>query len=76
MTHPLGEEHDAAVQWAADLARSLDTRDKTALEAAWNGPHGLQHRATLKKTPGGIALLEQLVVYVRERMKALDQVPA
>lgn len=69
--HPLGEEHEEAVQWAADLALSLDQRDKTALEAAWNGPHGLRHRTTLKKSLNGTSLLEQLVVYVRERMATL-----
>jgi hypothetical protein len=67
VAHPLGEDHEAAVQWAADLARSLDRRDKATLEASWNGPEGRQHRDQLKRT--GVPMLEQLAAHVRERVR-------
>lgn len=68
---PQSPEHDAALTWAAALSRSLDTLDRAALKAAWDGEEGKAHREQLKKTaPDALRLL---VVYVREHAESLPK---
>lgn len=71
---PQPPEHGAAVDWAAALSRDLDTLDRTALKARWDGEEGKKHREQLKKT--GAELLAQLVTYVKARVSQLEPAAA
>lgn len=65
-----GPSHEAAMDWAADLARGVDRLDRPTILEAWNGEAGKAHREQLKASAPGVLL--QLVGYVRARLAALE----
>jgi len=61
---------EAALSWAAELSLGLAAIDKPALQEAWNGRAGQQHRDALKRRLPD--LLAQLAGAVRARVEALN----